>query len=68
MLKADTIKYKGIIAELNQELALAKSSASHYQSLAESKDSALAKIEQNSHFESLKFEKKLAEQVSLHYI
>ena len=62
-MKADTAKYKATITELNHELSLAKSSAVHYQSLAEAKESALVKIEQNGHFESLKLEKKLSEQV-----
>jgi hypothetical protein len=67
-MRADTMKYKATITELNHELSLAKSSVAHYQSLAEAKESALVKIEQNGHFEALKLEKKLSEQVCLLFL
>jgi hypothetical protein len=53
------------IQSLNQELSLLRSSVTHFQSLAESKESALIKTEQTRHFESLKLEKKLSEQVAI---
>jgi hypothetical protein len=62
-MRADTVKSQAAITELTHELSLAKSSAAHFQSLAEAKERALVKIEQNGHFESLKLEKKLSEQV-----
>lgn len=66
IIKSDTLKYKSMIAELNKELSLANASIVHHQTIAETKESALIKIEQHGHFEALKLEKKLSEQMKIH--
>ena len=62
-LREESAAYKAKINELEDEVALCKANAVHDKEALDSQQVALAKMEQANHFEILKLEKKIADQV-----
>jgi hypothetical protein len=63
--KTDKAESWRAIENLQNELSKAQASAAYYQLQYEAKEVACIKADQQNHFEVMKFEKKIAEQVRL---
>lgn len=61
--KSDTATLKDQIEKLETEITILKANIAHEREALEAKEVAFAKLEQQSHFENLKLEKKMADQV-----